>query len=76
MSPEKKDTEDLNIPVTVNVSRLINATERKVQFQRQRTSVPLVPGKQRSLTANASPNVYYVSLAETSEIVLNDKPDK
>jgi hypothetical protein len=59
----------------INVSKLISATGRKVQFQRQRTSVPLAPGEQVRLTASATPNVYYVSLAESSEVTLPIKPN-
>jgi hypothetical protein len=70
------DREKINVAETVNVSKLINATSQKVSFRREKTSVPLIPGNQRSLTANASPNVYYVSLTETSEVVLTDDADK
>jgi hypothetical protein len=61
---------------TINVSRLIYTTGRKVHFQSLRTSVPLTPGEQQTLTASASPNVYYVSLLETSEIALPLNPKK
>ena len=64
------DEKNLQRTERVNVSKLIYANERTIRFQRQGTSVPIVPGARKSLTASASPTVYYVSLTETSEVVL------
>lgn len=76
MSTEKESGRMLDSTETVNVSKLIYASGTKVQFRRKDTSRPLGPGEGKIFTASASPTVYYVSLRETSEIVLGLEPKK
>lgn len=76
MSTEKETPSKLDRKEIINVSRLIYTAGSKVSFRRHQTSRAIIPGEPQILTANASPNFYYVSLSDSSEVVLPLTPKK